>query len=42
MIGIVTSTTGERLAQLDAIIMIQLCAGTVWSVLSLWGYRTAM
>jgi len=40
LISIVNSTKSDDLTQIDAMIILQLCAGTIWSVLSLWGYRT--
>lgn len=42
LISIVNSTSNDSLTQIDAFIMLQLCAGTVWSVLSIWGYRTCV
>lgn len=42
MISIVSTTSDRTLTQVDAFIMLQLCAGTIWSVLSIWGYRTCV
>lgn len=42
LISIVKSTSDNNLTQIDAFVMIQLCAGTIWSVLSIWGYRTCV
>ena len=42
LISIVRSTRTEDMALMDGLIMLLLCAGTMWSVLSLWGYRTCV
>lgn len=42
IISILNTTKNNTLTQIDAFIMLQLCAGTIWSVLSVWGYRTCV
>lgn len=40
MVAIVSGTRTNEMTLMDGLVMIWLSAGTVWSVLSLWGYRT--
>ena len=40
LIAVVNSTLGNEMTIMDGLVMIWLCAGTVGSVLSIWGYRT--
>lgn len=40
LIAIVSSTRTNAMTLMDGLVMIWLCGGTMWSVLSLWGYRT--
>jgi hypothetical protein len=40
LVSMVKSTTNERLKQIDALVLMQLPAGGLFGVLSLWGYRT--
>lgn len=42
IISLVSSTRTDDMTLMDGFIMLMLCAGTVWSVLSLWGYRTCV
>lgn len=42
IISILSTTKNNTLTQIDAFILLQLCAGTIWSVLSIWGYRTCV
>ncbi|KAJ9654128.1 hypothetical protein H2198_006808 [Neophaeococcomyces mojaviensis] len=42
LISIINSTKVEDLTQIDGIVILLLCSGTIWSVLSLWGYRTGV
>lgn len=42
IISILNTTDNNTLTQIDAFILLMLCAGTIWSVLSLWGYRTCV
>lgn len=42
IISILSTTKNNTLTQVDAFILLQLCAGTIWSVLSVWGYRTCV
>lgn len=42
LVSLVHSTTTNDMTLMDGLIMVMLCAGTVWSVLSLWGYRTCV
>lgn len=42
LIAMVNSTRTDDMTLMDGLIMLLLCAGTMWSVLSLWGYRTCV
>lgn len=42
LISMVSSTKSDAMTLMDGMIMMLLCGGTVWSVLSLWGYRTCV
>ena len=42
LIAMVRSTATDDLTQIDAYILLQLCTGTVMTVLSLWGYRSCI
>ncbi|KAF7506917.1 hypothetical protein GJ744_011158 [Endocarpon pusillum] len=46
LLGVLASllrgTMTGRLTRLDGLVLLELAAGTVWSVLSLWGYRTCV
>lgn len=40
LIAMTNDSRTEQLGQLDALILMHLCGGTVFGILSLWGYRT--
>lgn len=42
LLSIIHSSLSAQMTLMDGLIQIWLCAGTVGSVLSLWGYRTAL
>lgn len=42
LIAMVRSTTTDDMTLMDGLVMLMLCTGTMWSVLSLWGYRTCV
>lgn len=42
LLSILHSTLGKQMTLMDGLVQIWLCAGTVGSVLSIWGYRTAI
>lgn len=42
LIAMVNDSTTGALSQVDGLILIHLCGGTIFGVLSLWGYRTRL
>lgn len=42
LISMVSSSKSDAMTLMDGMIMMMLCGGTIWSVLSLWGYRTCV
>lgn len=42
LISMVRTAILESLTRLDALILLELCVGTIWSCLTIWGYRTCL
>ena len=40
--SLLRGTSTRNLTRLDGLVLLELAAGTIWSVLSLWGYRTCV
>lgn len=42
LISMVQNTVLKLLTRLDALMLLELCVGTIWSCLTIWGYRTVL